>query len=143
MVVAFIASSSGFSGPLNFSFPPCQICAAREVPTDMKTFYGVLGSVVLLSAVLAGCAAAPDDGTADRVDEVVDQTSSALMSSSGGTGLTGGQCTTCGCTLEQTSGPDGNGCRTYRCVCDSDAKAKCVLGKMSAVSAISAARVAP
>ena len=101
----------------------------------MNTFHGLLGTVVLLSSVLAACAVAPDDGTDDRVDEVVDQSSSALMSSSGGTGLTGGQCTSCGCTLEKTSGPDGNGCRTYRCVCDSEAKAKCVTGKKSAVSA--------
>jgi hypothetical protein len=101
----------------------------------MKTFHALLGSVVLLTSVLGACAAAPDDGTDDRVDEVVDQTSSALMSSSGG--LTGNQCTSCGCTLEKTSGPDGNGCRTYRCVCDSTAKARCVTGKMSAASAVS------
>lgn len=107
----------------------------------MNTFRRLLGSVVLLSSVVAfaGCAVAPDDGADDPVDEVVDQTSSALMS--GGTGLTGGQCTSCGCTLEKTSGPDGNGCRTYRCVCDSEAKAKCVTGKKSAFSA--AARLAP
>ena len=106
----------------------------------MKTFRALLGSVVLLSSILGACAVAPDDGTDDRVDEVVDQTSSALMNNSG---LSSNQCTSCGCTLEKTSGPDGNGCRTYRCVCDSAAKTKCVTGKTSAASAVSAARLAP
>lgn len=107
----------------------------------MKTLRALSTSVLLLSSILGACAVAPDDGADDRVEEVVDQTSSALANTGGGgAGLTGSQCTSCGCTLEQTSGPDGNGCRTYRCVCDSTAKAKCVTGKMLSVSA---ARLAP
>jgi hypothetical protein len=86
----------------------------------------LLASLAALSLVLGACAAESEPD--DDVGEVVDESSSALANTSG-TGLTSNQCTSCGCTLEKISGPDGNGCRTYRCVCDSEAKAKCVTGK--------------
>lgn len=102
----------------------------------------LVASLVVLSSVLAACAVGPDDRDDERIDEVVDQSSSALVNTSG-TGLSADRCTSCGCTLQKTSGPDGDGCRTYRCVCDSESEAKCVTGKAAGVNATRAATLAP
>lgn len=86
--------------------------------------------VTVLSIVsLVACAAGPDGD-----EEVTDDSSSALANNGGGggNGLTAGECTSCGCSLVLIEKTDS--CRYYKCVCDSEAKAKCALGKAASMT---------
>jgi hypothetical protein len=46
--------------------------------------------------------------------------------------LTAAECTACGCSLVLVDKTDQ--CRYYKCVCDSEAKAKCAGGKASMIT---------
>ncbi|HVJ92500.1 MAG TPA: hypothetical protein VM580_22015 [Labilithrix sp.] len=89
------------------------------------------------STALLACSAAPgtDDVESDDGEEI-SETSSALMNNGGsaGNGLTAAECTACGCSLVLDHKTDN--CRYYKCVCDSEAKAKCAGSKAASLISV-------
>jgi hypothetical protein len=87
--------------------------------------------LIASSTTLLACTAAPapDDG-----EEASEETSSALANNGGGTGegLTAAECKSCGCSLVFSHKDDS--CRYYKCVCETEADAKCAGGKARLVS---------
>ena len=99
----------------------------------MSTVRFALAVVFASSASLLACSAAPETAEEPVAAEETSETSSALMNNGGGgLGLTAGECTGCGCSLVFDHKTDS--CRYYKCVCDTDAAAKCAGGKAKLVS---------
>lgn len=82
-------------------------------------------------AVLAVACAAPTEADAP---ENVDETDQALMNTGGSDPLLGSVCRACGCNYVARTGTDG--CTTYRCECDTTAKANCVIKAPGGGSAV-------
>lgn len=93
----------------------------------------LLAVLLASSTSLLACTAAPED--VDEADtESTEEVSSALANTggTGGAGLTATECTSCGCSLVFIE--KVGDCRTYKCVCESDAAAKCAGGKAMMIS---------
>jgi hypothetical protein len=82
----------------------------------------LLATSLCLAGVL--CLGACGSGADAEDGFVVSYTTEALMSGTTSGGASNA-CLACGCTY-QYEGRDENGCRVYRCVCDSQSKADCV-----------------
>jgi hypothetical protein len=93
----------------------------------------LFGAILAASVPILACSAPPpDDGSAGLEEADTAEVASPLSNNGGGSGngLTAGECTSCGCTLVFDHKTDT--CRYYKCVCDSEAKAKCVTGSKAA-----------
>lgn len=90
-------------------------------PLRIRAFATLL---TLSSLALVACAAAPVDE-----EEETESESSALANRGGGgaAGLTASECTACGCSLVLVEKTDE--CRIYKCVCQTEAQARCAGGK--------------